>query len=252
VTAVGLSEKPSGPYERVVPEYEHGRPTYALAAVEHIEHELDLAPGATVLDLGAGTGKLTRMLADRELQVVALDPSPAMLSRLRVAVPAARTLKATAEAIPLPAATVDAVVAAQAFHWFDAPTALAEIHRVLRPGGGIALIWNRRGLGDPVQALLAELTDPPERTTQPGWSLDIPSIVAATGLFGPVSSQSFAHAQLTNPERLLDRLRSSSYVASLPSGERRLLEQRLSDGLERNGPVTRISFATIVHIARRV
>jgi SAM-dependent methyltransferase len=242
---------PTGPYERVAFEYEQGRPAYALDAVSHIVREFGLDQESPVIDLGAGTGKLTRMLVAHGLRVTALDPSPAMLDRLTSAVPEARTLQATAESIPLPAASVDAVTAAQAFHWFDAPTALASIHRVLRPGGGVALVWNRRDFGDPVQALLAELTDPPERTTPRGWKLDVAGLVARTGLFTPVSAAEFRHVQPIRPDQLLDRLRSSSFVASLPEDRRLSAERRLRDGLEAIGPVTQLAFATTVHLTRR-
>jgi ubiquinone/menaquinone biosynthesis C-methylase UbiE len=117
---VSGSARSTDPYERVAREYEHGRPGYSHDAVAHIARELSLGPESSVLDLGAGTGKLTRMLAERGLQVTALDPSPEMLARLRVVVPTARTLEASAESIPLPDASADAVTAAQAFHWFDA------------------------------------------------------------------------------------------------------------------------------------
>jgi SAM-dependent methyltransferase len=247
----GETVKPTGPYERVAREYEHGRPGYARDAVAFIIRELSLGPESTVLDLGAGTGKLTRMLVEQGVQVTALDPSPEMLARLRVVVESARSLEATAESIPLPAASVDAVTAAQAFHWFDAQSALVEIHRVLRPGGGIALVWNQRDESDPVQALLAELTDPPERTTPRGWKLDVAGLLRESGLFGPVSSVEFGHVQQTSPDRLLDRLRSSSFVASLPMTERLSAEQRLRDGILQTGPVTQVAFTTVVHLARR-
>jgi SAM-dependent methyltransferase len=248
---VSESSNPTDPYEHVADEYEHGRPAYALDAVAHIVHEFSLGPESPVLDLGAGTGKLTRMLVEQGLAVTALDPSPEMLARLRKVVPKARTLEASAESIPLPSASVDAVTAAQAFHWFDAKTALAEIHRLLRSAGGVALVWNQRDESDPIQALLAELTDPPERTTPRGWKLDVTALVRESGLFGPVSSAEFRHIQPTTPDRILDRLRSSSFVASLPTAKRRSAEQRLREGILHMGPVTQIAFTTVVHLARR-
>jgi SAM-dependent methyltransferase len=241
----------ASPYEAVSTEYEHGRPAYAPDAIAHVVDELALDRESAVLDLGAGTGKLTSMLVARGLHVTAVEPSPAMLARLRASVPEAQALEGTAESIPLPGESVDAVTAAQAFHWFDADEALAEAHRVLRPGGGIALLWNRRDLADPVQALLEGLTDPPERTTPRGWKLDVPALVASTRSFGPVSSSEFEHVQPTDENRLMSRLRSSSFVAGLPSDRREALEQRLTAGLEQLGPVTRIAFTTIVYLARR-
>jgi len=248
---VGESANPTGPYEEVADEYERGRPGYALDAVAHIVQAFSLGPESSVLDLGAGTGKLTRMLAEQGLKVTALDSSPEMLARLQGVLTGARTLEAKAESIPLPPASVDVVTAAQAFHWFDAMSALTEIHRVLRPRGGLALVWNQRDEGDPIQALLADLTDPPERTTPRGWKLDVAALIHESGLFGPVSSAEFRHVQPTSPDRLLDRLRSSSFVASLPPAQRLSAEQRLREGILRSGPVTQIAFTTVVHLACR-
>jgi SAM-dependent methyltransferase len=241
----------TGPYERVAHEYEEGRPGYALDAVTHIVRHLSLSPGSPVLDLGAGTGKLTRMLAEQGLDMTALDPSREMLTRLRRVVPTVRTVEARSESIPFPLESFDAITAAQAFHWFDAHAALTEIHRVLTPGGGLALVWNQRDESDPIQALLAELTDPPERSTPRGWKLDVPELIGNRGLFGPVSSVEFSHVQPTSPSRLLDRLRSSSFVASLPATDRLSAEQRLAKGLADAGPITRIALTTVVHLARR-
>src|SRR3954454_23579617 len=121
-------------FARSAEAYERGRPEYPDAAIEHVV-EL-MRPGATVLDLAAGTGKLTRPLVAAGLRVVAVEPVPEM----RAALPGA--LEGTAEAIPLGDGSVDAVTVGQAFHWFDGDAALAEIARVLRPGGLLGLIWN--------------------------------------------------------------------------------------------------------------
>jgi SAM-dependent methyltransferase len=239
------------PYESVAHEFEHGRPAYAIDAVAQVVLDLRLRAGSTVLDLGAGTGKLTRMLVCQGLEVTALEPSQEMLARLRKLVPEARTVLSSAEAMPLPAESFDAVTAAQAFHWFDAPAALRAIHGVLRPVGGIALLWNRRDVCDPVQALLDELTNPPDRRAARGWQLDVPAVVEASGLFGPVSAHEFPHVEPTDPEALRSRLRSSSYVAGLPPDGQLGLEHRLEAGLERIGPVTQLAYTTLVYTALR-
>jgi len=244
-------DDPASAYELVSSDYEHGRPAYAADAVAYLVGELELDTGSSVLDLGAGTGKLTRMLVEYGLEVVCVDRSPAMLAELRTASPQARAIVGTAEAIPLRRESVDAATVAQAFHWFDAARALAEIHRVLRAGGGLALVWNKRDEADPVQVLLSELTDPPGRATPRGWQLDVPGIVAASGLFGPASSSEFRHAQPTDASRLLSRLRSSSFVAGLPEDRRHALERRLLGELEEAGRVVEIAYTTIVYTVRR-
>ncbi len=145
-------------FETVAGEYERWRPEYPEEALRWVAETLDLAAGARVLDVGAGTGKLTRGLAALGFATVAVEPGAAMLDQLRRAVPAAEAHEAPAEAIPLPDASVDAAFTGQAYHWFDRERALAELHRVLRPGGGLALLWNWWDERDPLQRELGELT----------------------------------------------------------------------------------------------
>src|SRR5262249_20407470 len=151
----------------------------------------------------------------------------------------------------LAAGGVAAVPAGEAFLWFAAAAALAEIHRVHNPGGGAALLWNRRDLADPVQRLLAELTDPPERTSPRGRLLDMPRVIAETGLFGPVSQFESRHLQPIDRRGLVARLRSSSFVAGLPPDRRAILERRLDARLAELGPVREIAHTTIAYVARR-
>ena len=119
--------------------YAEHRPDYARAAVRWA---LELAPGLRVLDLGAGTGKLTGTLVSLGAEVIAVEPDPAMLSELRGALPTVRALRGSAEAVPVPDASVDAVLAGNAMHWFDMDVAGPEIARVLVPGGILAGLWN--------------------------------------------------------------------------------------------------------------
>jgi SAM-dependent methyltransferase len=144
-------------FETVAAEYERHRPDYPEEALRWAAEQLGLEAGDRVLDVGAGTGKLTRGLAALGFEVVAVEPGGPMLEQLRIAVPEAETLEAPAEAVPLPDESVDAAFAAQAFHWFDRERAVPELHRVTRPGGGLALLWNWWDERDPLQRELGEL-----------------------------------------------------------------------------------------------
>jgi ubiquinone/menaquinone biosynthesis C-methylase UbiE len=142
--------------------YERGRPDYPPAAIVRIVSGLGLRGGRTVLDLAAGTGKLTRLLVPSGANIIALEPVREMRSQLERQVPGVATIAGTAERIPLADGYLDGVTVGQAFHWFRQDDALREIHRVLRPGAGLALIWNARDERHPLQAALSEIIDPLE------------------------------------------------------------------------------------------
>ena len=144
-------------FETVAAEYERHRPEYPEEALCWAADRLGLEAGARVLDVGAGTGKLTRGLVALGFEAVAVEPGAPMLAQLRDAVPEAEAYEASAESIPLPDSSVDAGFAGQAFHWFDPERALPELHRVLRSGGGLALLWNWWDERDPLQAELGEV-----------------------------------------------------------------------------------------------
>lgn len=195
--------------------YERARPGYPDEAVRWL---LGDAP-ARVLDLAAGTGKLTRQLAAAGHDVVAVEPSPEMLARLRVAVPAATALQGRAESIPLPAASVDAVTVGQAFHWFDPPVALPEIARVLRPGGVLGLVWNTRDDGVPWVRRLGELIGS-ETVTR----VEVAEAVGTAEEFGPVEHAAFRLAQRLDRATLLDLVSSRSFCATrAPEDRERVL-----------------------------
>jgi SAM-dependent methyltransferase len=124
--------------------YEQGRPEYPLALSALLREQMNLGPGHRVVDVAAGTGKLTRRLLSTGAQVVAAEPMPGMRAALRLAVPTALAVAAAAEALPLAGQSFEAVTVAQAFHWFDVLRATAEFRRVLRPGGRLAVVNNRR------------------------------------------------------------------------------------------------------------
>jgi SAM-dependent methyltransferase len=198
--------------------YAAGRPSYPIEAVRWA-----LPDGArAVLDLAAGTGKLTERLLDLGLEVHAVEP----LAEMRAAIPAAANpVDGTAEAIPLPDESVDAVTVGQAYHWFDPPAALAEMRRVLRPGGTIGLFWNTLDDSEPWVRELADLIDAEERASyiaadpQPVWS-------GVDGL-GEPEREIFRHAPLYDVERLVAFIESRSQVILLPAEVRGAMVERV-------------------------
>ena len=207
--------------------YERGRPDYAPAVVGALAAELGIAPGAQVLDLGAGTGKLTRALVAFGLDVVAVEPQSALREVLALGIGGERVLDGTAEEIPLPEQSVAAVTVADAFHWFDQSAALTEIQRVLRPGGGLAVLATVPGNLDASWAseLVTLLSN--RRPKHPGF--DGPpwteAVRAAGGWCEPREVEVIT-SQPTSPDRMLDYLASASWIAAMPEEERaELLDQ---------------------------
>lgn len=231
-------------FARSAAAYERGRPGYPDAAVDRLVAAL---PGGQVLDLAAGTGKLTRALVARGLDVVAIEP----VDEMRAAIaPPARALAGTAEAIPLPDASADAVTVAQAFHWFDGARALAEIHRVLRPGGVLALIWNRRRIADPIQREIEALIAPHRAEVPAERSERWRVAFDQTTLFGPLREERFANDQLVDADGLADRIGSISFVASLEDRAREALLDE-ARALARGGSV-RLRYVVRLQVAGRV
>jgi SAM-dependent methyltransferase len=190
-----------------------------------------IGPGRTVLDLAAGTGKLTRLLVPTGADVVAVEPVAAMRSTLTSLCPTVEDLDGTAEAIPLGDASVDAVTVAQAFHWFEPGPALAEIARVLRPGGALALVWNTRDrAADWVRAFGDLLVDGDgERPYDSYYDVDYAAVVAehGGGAFTEVEQQSTFWAQPMDAELLVARAASVSVVAATPEPERSEILRRV-------------------------
>ena len=230
-----MSESAGVPIERpVVPglsfsavaaAYDRARPTYPREAATWLvgsEH-------AHLLELGAGTGKLTEQLAALGHRVVATDPLPAMLAHLTTRLPRTYAVVAAAEHIPMRARSVDVVVGAQAFHWFDLDRALPEIARVLRPGGHLSLAWNIRDERIPWVKRLGALIGTQEQQVDPTHALQ------ASHLFGWVESTTFRHWQPLDRDRLRDLVRSRSNVATMSEPERDRLMRKVDALYEEYG-----------------
>ncbi len=202
--------------------YERSRPGYPDVAVDHLASVTGITTGSRVLDLAAGTGKLTRQLHARRAACVAIEPSASMRQVFARMVPGVPVVGATAEQIPVAAGTMDVVVAAQAFHWFDAPVALAEIARVLGPGGWLALIWNERDESDPMVAELVRISKWDTSAPYPV-GMDFGPVVGRSQLFHPMQRIKFEWEQSLDRESFVDQVASRSYVRILPEPERRAL-----------------------------
>jgi ubiquinone/menaquinone biosynthesis C-methylase UbiE len=226
----------------VAEQYERARPSYADEAVAWLAGRL---PTGRVLDLAAGTGKLTRQLLAVGADVVAVEPDPAMRATFARVVPGVELLAGSAEEIPLPDGSVDAVFVGQAFHWFREDDALAEMHRVIRPGGGFALLWNTWDEEDPllhaIDALLASM--------QPGGPRRERGRIE-TPLFGAVERRTFRQARTLTGAELADWAASTSPVFNAPEAEREALLTRVRE-LAGDGPVE-VAVGTDVVVADRV
>jgi SAM-dependent methyltransferase len=199
--------------------YERGRPGYQDDLVSFVVERAGIHPGTRVLDLAAGTGKFTRQLLPFGAACIAVEPSASMREVLNEIVPGVPVVGGVGEAIPLVADSLQAVVVAQAFHWFDAPRALAEIARVLRPGGVLALVWNERDEKDPVMIELSRMTWWDRCMPYPV-GMDFSPIVDASHRFGPVTRSEFHFTQPLDRQALVDQVASRSYVRVLPDDQR--------------------------------
>lgn len=231
--------------------YERGRPGYPREAMAWIAERLGIGPGRDVLDLAAGTGKLTRALVPFGGRVIAIEPIDEMREHLFAALPDVEAFDGTAESIPLPDGSVDAVTCGQAFHWFRVEEALREIHRVLRPGGALALVWNIRDLSDPLQARVQEILAPHGEDVRSHRDIE-PAELLAGDLFGPVEHRSWPYVQQLSRAHLVDRIASTSYIAILdPDARAEVLSQVLEAAEGLPEPIT-IPYTTDVYIADRL
>jgi SAM-dependent methyltransferase len=232
----------------VAESYERARPDYPADGIAWLTERLGLAAGTTVVDLAAGTGKLTRMLVPTGATVLAVEPVDAMRAQLERAVPGVQAVAAYAERMPFADASADAVTAAQAFHWFATGEALDEIARLLRPGGGLGLIWNMRDESNELQRRISELVEPLRGDEQThvgeGWR----SVLEGHSRFGPIEEARFHHEQVLDADGVAERVRSISFVAILPDAHR---EEVLTQVRELAGPgLVRLPHVTKAFVSR--
>jgi SAM-dependent methyltransferase len=214
-------------FERAADAYERGRPSFPDAAIQTSVRELGLGPGRTVLDLGAGTGKMGRLLQPTGARVIALEPVEAMRRRMRAEVPGIEVLDAAAESIPLAPGDADAAVAAQAFHWFDGPRALAELARILPEEAGLAMIWNVRDESVPWVLAITDLIEPYRGSTPSHRSLRWRAAFTDAAAWTEPVLTSFSYEHVTTREATVDRVVSISFIAALDPPE----QERVADGV---------------------
>lgn len=206
-------------FHRSVEAYERGRPSYPAEAVVWLGDQIALGAGRRLIDLAAGTGKLTRLLAPHAADTVAVEPVLAMCLALRRFAPAVPVVQAVAERMPLRTGCSDVVTVAQAFHWFDGKAALAEIHRVLHPGGFLALVWNRRDLDAEIHQRISAIIDA-YRGDTPSHHRELwRGPLETTVLFRADAEAEFHNEQVLDVRGLIDRVTSTSFIAALPPPE---------------------------------
>lgn len=226
--------------------YEQARPSYPDEAVAAVVARLGIGPGRTVVDLAAGTGKLTRLLVPTGARLVAVEPSVPMRTELARVLPDVAVLDGTAEALPVADASVDAVVAGQAFHWFDGDRALPEIHRVLRPGGALGMAWNVRDRDVEWLERLSQLTEP--------YAKDVPRYRTSrwreafdrSALFSPLELARFPYQHEVDADTMVGRMSSISWIAILPDAERADLLARIRALLDELPPRFPVPYHTDV------
>ncbi len=195
--------------------YDQARPDYPREAVEWITG----TEPRRIVDLGAGTGKLTRPLVLAGHDVVAVEPLSEMRATLVATTPGVMALDGTAESIPLPDASADVAIAGQAYHWFVPERAHPEIARVLRPSGVFGVLWNLRDDREPWVAALGDLLSLDDSTSS-AIATRVPDV---TPYFGHVQAEQFRHEQELDLDRLIGLVCSRSYVITLPAPEREAL-----------------------------
>ncbi len=214
-------------YSIVAQTYAQGRPEYPSGILLWLKDNLGVTTGKLVVDLGAGTGKFTRLLAQTGANIVAIEPVEEMYLQLEKTLPGVRLLPGRAEAIPLDTGSVDALVCAQAFHWFASEVALREIHRVLKPGGKLGLIWNVRDESVDWVSAITKIITPYEGDAPRFYKGDWRKPFDGRYFTAPEkTSFEYQHVGIAQ-QVILDRFLSVSFIAALPDGEKLKVAEQL-------------------------
>jgi SAM-dependent methyltransferase len=240
-------------YGRAAETYARARPSYPDAAVDWLLGELGQPSG--VLEVGAGTGKFTAQLVERNVTVLAVEPVAAMRDRLSTLGPLVTPLEATAEDLPVETGSVGSLVASQSLHWADVSVALREFGRVLHPTGAVGLIWNFRDVAVPWQrdldALLRELRGDAPHSRDGRWE-----VAVKASAFEATASETWRWSLTTDEAGVLDRVRSVSYVAAMPEEGQQRVDQRVLDLLREHrlypsGRPIEFPYVTEAYVLRR-
>ncbi|HEV8449828.1 MAG TPA: class I SAM-dependent methyltransferase [Gaiellales bacterium] len=239
--------------------YDRARPGYEDEPLDWAFSELGLDGGSVVLDLAAGTGKLSQALAPRAGRLIAVEPLPEMRRLLAARAPEPTLLDGTAEQIPIDDGSVDAVFVGEAFHWFDGVRALREIHRVLRPAGGLALLWHhvswhdRAAWAEEFEVRLNEVPAPDVRPENRPHTLHWQQAFSGTTLFTPLEHREFTHPITVDADRIVQLVLSWSFVAALPEADREQLGRDLSRIVHNHAgnASLELPFCTYVYLTRK-
>lgn len=209
--------------------YVRGRPDYPIAVEEWLRRDLGLGEGKVAIDLGSGTGKFLPRLLAIGAEVIAVEPSVVMRSHLEALFPQVDAREGRAQALPLAGRSVDAVICAQCFHWFANTQALAEIRRVLKPGGALGLVWNIRDATVPWVARIIAIMEPYDPGTPDYESQEWRKLFPTEG-FSELREREYANPQTGSPENvIIDRVLSVGSIAKLPQAERDRVIARVRD-----------------------
>lgn len=206
-------------YTKGADTYVKGRPDYPPELAAWLTDHLRLGPNTTVVDLGAGTGKFTPQLVATGADVIAVEPVAQMRAKLAASLPQVDAVEGTAQHMPLADESVDAVVCAQSFHWFASHDALAEIHRVLKPGGRLGLVWNLRDARVPWVQRLDAIVNAREGDTPRFYTGAWRNAFPFEG-FSPLAEQHLTHGHTGSVDDVIvNRVRSTSFISALPAEE---------------------------------